>query len=226
MSVDIPFRDVSTFRWKISHECKAVTLHCVGLDFGLVGIDRFIIQPLFPVMAQELKLDDHDLGQIASVRSIAWSVAAIVVFSVLAVLGSLAAGVVSLMAIHPFMGLAKGAYKPASIVATLDASKLSRQGLNIGIRQMALSILGLSIAPVLVMQLLKVVEWHWIFAIVSIPGLILAYRLYRVLRDTSPALAALHFPTHNAPERGLSDVFKSVPARSSAVASPQSSLAG
>ena len=103
MSVDIPFREVNTFRWKISHECKAVTLHCLGLDFGLVGIDRFIIQPLFPVMAQELKLDDHDLGQIASMRSIAWSVAAIVVFSVLAVLGSLAAGVVSLMAIHPVM---------------------------------------------------------------------------------------------------------------------------
>ena len=167
-------QDVSTSRWNVGYEWKAVTLLCLG--FGLVGIDRFMIMPLFPVMAQELKLDYQDLGQITGVLSIAWGVAAmfmgslsdrlghrkvlipaIVVFSLLAGLSGLATGVVSMMAIRALMGLAEGAYTPASIVATLDASKPSRQGLNIGIRQIALSILGLSIAPVLVMQLLKVV---------------------------------------------------------------------
>nr|WP_315188622.1 MFS transporter [uncultured Albidiferax sp.] len=44
----------------------------------------------------------------------------------------------------------------------------------------------------LVTQLLKVVEWHWIFALVSIPGLVIAYLLYRVLRNTTPAVAAIH----------------------------------
>lgn len=223
--ITIASQDANTSRWNVSYEWKAVTLLCLG--FGLVGIDRFMIMPLFPVMAQELKLDYQDLGQITGVLSIAWGVAAmfmgslsdrlghrkvlipaIVVFSLLAGLSGLATGVVSLMAIRALMGLAEGAYTPASIVATLDASKPSRQGLNIGIQQMALPLFGLGIAPVLVTQLLKVVEWHWIFAIVSIPGLIVAYLLYRVLRDTPPAVAALHTATHDASEHGWSDVFK------------------
>src|SRR6185437_16347685 len=61
-------------RWDLGYEWKAVTLLCLG--FGLVGIDRFMIMPLFPVMAQELKLDYQDLGHITGVLAIAWGVAA------------------------------------------------------------------------------------------------------------------------------------------------------
>ncbi len=215
----------SPSRRDLSYEWKAVTLLCLG--FGLVGIDRFMIMPLFPVMAQELHLDYQDLGHITGVLAIAWGVAAmfmgnlsdrlghrkvlipaIIVFSLLAGLSGLASGVVSLMAIRALMGLAEGAYTPASIIATLDASKPSRQGLNIGIQQTALPLFGLGIAPILVTQLLKVVGWHWIFAIVSIPGLIVAYLLYRVIRNTPPKVAALHTSTHDASEHKWSDVFR------------------
>jgi predicted MFS family arabinose efflux permease len=215
----------TTSRWDVSYEWKAVTLLCLG--FGLVGIDRFMLLPLFPVIAQELKLDYQDLGQITGILAVAWGVAAmfmgnlsdrlghrkvlipaIIVFSLLAGLSGLATGVVSLMAIRALMGLAEGAYTPVSIVATLDASKPSRQGLNIGIQQMALPLFGLGIAPILVTQLLKVVEWHWIFALVSVPGLVVAYLLYRVLRNTSPSVAALHTSTHDASDHKWSDVFK------------------
>jgi MFS family permease len=212
-------------RWDVSYEWKAVTLLCLG--FGLVGIDRFMILPLFPVISQELHLNYQDLGQITGVLSIAWGLAsifmgnlsdrlghrkvlipAVIVFSLLAGFSGLATGVVSMMAIRALMGLAEGAFTPVSIVATLDASKPSRQGMNIGIQQMALPLFGLGIAPVLVTQLLKVVEWHWIFALVSIPGLLIAYLLYRVLRNTTPAVAALHTATHDASAHKWSDVFK------------------
>ncbi|WP_367848335.1 MFS transporter [Rhodoferax sp. WC2427] len=212
-------------RWDISYEWKAVTLLCLG--FGLVGIDRFMILPLFPVISQELHLNYQDLGQITGVLSIAWGLAsifmgnlsdrlghrkvlipAVIVFSLLAGFSGLATGVVSMMAIRALMGLAEGAFTPVSIVATLDASKPSRQGMNIGIQQMALPLFGLGIAPVLVTQLLKVVEWHWIFALVSIPGLAIAYLLYRVLRNTPPAVAALHTATADVAAHRWSDVFK------------------
>jgi MFS family permease len=133
---------------------------------------------------------------------------AIIVFSLLAGLSGMATGVVSLMAIRALMGLAEGAYTPASIVATLDALKPSRQGMNVVIQQTALPLFGLGIAPILVTQLLKVVEWHWIFALVSIPGLLVAYLLYRVLRNTNAATAALHTTTHDASPHKWSDVFK------------------
>jgi predicted MFS family arabinose efflux permease len=223
--IALPRPGASPRRWDLGYEWKAVTLLCLG--FGLVGIDRFMIMPLFPVMAQELKLDYQDLGHITGVLAIAWGVAAmfmgnlsdrlghrkvvipaIIVFSLLAGLSGLATGVLSLMAIRALMGLAEGAYTPASIVATLDASKPARQGRNIGIQQTALPLFGLGIAPILVTQLLKVVEWHWIFAIVSIPGLVVAYLLYRVLRNTPPAVAAQHTSTHDASEHHWKDVFK------------------
>ena len=225
MNPHVTMNQGSTSRWDANYELKAVTLLCLG--FGLVGIDRFMILPLFPVMAKDLHLDYQDIGQITGILAITWGVAAlfmgnlsdrlgfrkiiipaIIVFSLLAGLSGLATGVGSLMLIRALMGFFEGAYTPASIVATLDASKPSRQGMNVGIQQMALPLFGLGIAPVLVTQLLKVVEWHWIFAIVSIPGLIIAYLLYRSLRDIDPTVAAKHTATHDATPHKWSDVFK------------------
>ena len=225
MNPHVTMNQGSTSRWDANYELKAVTLLCLG--FGLVGIDRFMILPLFPVMAKDLNLDYQDIGQITGILAITWGVAAlfmgnlsdrlgfrkiiipaIIVFSLLAGFSGLATGVGSLMLIRALMGFFEGAYTPASIVATLDASKPSRQGMNVGIQQMALPLFGLGIAPVLVTQLLKVVEWHWIFAIVSIPGLIVAYLLYRSLRDADPATAAKHTATHDATPHKWSDVFK------------------
>jgi MFS family permease len=207
------------------YEWKTVTLLCLG--FGLVGIDRFMILPLFPVISKELNLDYQDLGQITGVLAIAWGVAAlfmgnlsdrlghrkviipaIVVFSLLAGLNGLATGVGSLMIIRALMGVAEGAYTPASIVATIDASKPSRQGMNVGIQQAALPLFGLGIAPILVTQLLKIVEWHWIFALVSVPGLVVAYLLYRGLRNPDAKAAAAHTATRDASAHPWSDVFR------------------
>ncbi len=211
--------------WDVRYEWQVVTLLCLG--FGLVGIDRFMIMPLFPVMAKDLGLDYADLGQITGVLAIAWGVSAIfmgnlsdrlghrkvvipaiVVFSLLAGLSGLASSMIALLTIRGLMGVAEGAYTPSSIVATLDASKPRRQGLNIGIQQAALPLFGLGLAPVLVTQMLKVVPWHWIFAVVSIPGLIVAYLLHRVLRDTPPAIAALHTSTHDGSEHRWSEIFR------------------
>jgi predicted MFS family arabinose efflux permease len=192
--------------WDSKYEWKAVALLAIG--FGLVGIDRFMILPLFPVMAKDLHLDYQDLGNITGILAVAWGIAALfmgrlsdrigqrrvlipalVIFSLLAGVSGLAAGAASLMVLRACMGLAEGAYTPASIVATLEASKPERQGTNIGIQQTALPLFGLGFAPILVTQLLKVLDWHWIFAMVSVPGLIVAWLLYRVLRDRPAPVA-------------------------------------
>ncbi|WP_075790928.1 MFS transporter [Massilia putida] len=212
-------------QWDARYEWKTVAL--LALGFGLVGIDRFMILPLFPVMAQALHLDYQDLGNITGILAVAWGIAAlfmgnlsdrfghrkviipaIVVFSLLAGFSGFAAGVGSLMLIRACMGFAEGAYTPASIVATLDASKPTRQGLNIGIQQTALPLFGLGFAPILVTQLLKVIDWHWIFALVSIPGLVIAWLLHKTLRDTAVSTAALHTATHDVARHRWTDVFR------------------
>jgi MFS family permease len=186
-----------------SYENKALLLFSVGL--GLVGLDRFILMPLFPVVAKDLGLDYQDIGLISGVLSLTWGIAsivsggvsdkrgrrfviipAVVLFSVLAGLTGLAVGFISLVVVRALMGLFEGAYLPASIAATTEASHPSHLGRNVGIQQMAQPLLGLALGPLLATQLLNVVpSWRWIFLLVSIPGLILAWYMYRDLRDTN-----------------------------------------
>jgi MFS family permease len=68
-------------------------------------------------------------------------------FSVLVGLSGLATGLGSLLVLRALMGFADGAYTPTSIVATLEASRPTRHGLNLGIQQMMLPLFGLGLAP-------------------------------------------------------------------------------
>lgn len=207
------------------YEWKAVTLLSIG--FGLVGIDRFMIMPLFPLMMQERHLDYQDLGYITGALAVAWGISAIfmgnlsdrvghrkviipamVLFSVLCGASGFATSVAGLILIRALMGLFEGAYTPVSIVATIDASRPSLHGRNVGIQQMMMPLLGLGVAPILVTQLLKVVPWHWIFALGAIPGFVVAFLLYRVLRDSDANTAARHTRTHDASSHKWSDVFR------------------
>ncbi|WP_322028602.1 MFS transporter [Paraburkholderia sp. J76] len=215
----------SNARWDTAYEWKAVLL--LSLGFGLVGIDRFMIMPLFPVMMKDLHLDYQDLGYITGALSVAWGfsavfmgnlsdrighrkviIPAIVMFSLLAGLSGLATGLGTLILIRAVMGLAEGAFTPASIVATIDASRPSRHGRNVGIQQMALPLFGLGLAPIIVTQLLKVMPWHSIFAIVSIPGLVVALLLWKILRNRKASGAAVHTVTHDVSGHRWSDVFR------------------
>ncbi|WP_434666823.1 MFS transporter [Paraburkholderia sp. A3BS-1L] len=211
--------------WDLAYEWRAVAL--LSLGFGLVGVDRFMIMPLFPVMMKDLHLDYQDLGHITGALSVAWGVSALfmgnlsdrigfrkviipalVIFSVLAGMSGLASGVGMLILIRALLGLAEGAYTPASIVATIDASLPARQGRNTGIQQGAFPLLGLGLAPIFVTQLLKVLPWHWIFALVSVPGLVVAFLLYKTLRNTSASAAVAHTSTPDASTHRWTDVFR------------------
>ncbi|MGF6552289.1 MFS transporter [Paraburkholderia youngii] len=187
------------------YEVKAVGL--LALGFGMVGLDRFIINPLFPAMQKDLGLNYQELGLISAVLALGWGIAsifsgrlsdrlgrkrvlvpAIGAFSLLVATSGLASGLMSLLLIRGLMGLAEGAYVPASIVATIDASKPSRIGLNIGLQQMASPLVGSFLGPLIAIGLLKVLpSWHWVFAVVSLPGLVVACLLARVLRERQPA---------------------------------------
>ncbi|MCG8441911.1 MAG: MFS transporter, partial [Caulobacterales bacterium] len=159
MDVSAANAPASSGAWNRGYELRAVALLSVG--FGLVGLDRFIIFPLFPVMAADLGLDYSDLGLISAILALAWGlssifsgklsdligarrvlVGAVISFSVLVASSGLATGLISLLIIRGLMGFAEGAYVPPSIVATVQASKPSRKGLNVGIQQMAAPLFG------------------------------------------------------------------------------------
>ncbi|MDN7179503.1 MFS transporter [Caballeronia sp. SEWSISQ10-4 2] len=179
------------------------TLVLLGLGFGLVGLDRWIVAPLFPHMMHDLGLNFQQLGSLIGILSVTWGVWAIamgpvsdrigrkkilvvtmVAFSLLSSLSGLATSFASLMLIRAVMGIAEGAFTPASVAATGEASLPSRRGFNQGLQLSMFSLLGLGFAPILATQLLRVVpSWHWVFMISAAPGLIVAVLIARTLRD-------------------------------------------
>lgn len=188
-------------RWDTAYEWKAVAL--LGIGFGLVGLDRWILAPLFPFMAADLGLADGDAGRLAGILGVVWGafaifsgrlsdrighrkvlIPAIVLFSLMSGLTGMAQGLMGLILVRALMGAMEGTYCPTSFTAVASASKPKRRGFNQGLQQSGFALLGLALGPIIATQLLNVVpSWRWVFWIVAIPGFVVGVLLYLVLRE-------------------------------------------
>ncbi|MEP7245324.1 MAG: MFS transporter [Gammaproteobacteria bacterium] len=210
-------------RWDSSYEWKAVLI--LSLAFGLVGLDRFVLPPLFPTMMKDLNLTYQDLGNLVGILGVAWGVSAVllgglsdrigrrrvlvpavVLFSLLSVFSGMATGLVSLLLIRAVMGAAEGAVAPTGVAVAVEASHPKRRGMNNGFFQCTIALFGMGIAPILATQLLKFTSWRSVFLIVGIPGLIIAVIMWFVIRE--PASVAAEAGAQ-APKRApISSIFK------------------
>lgn len=222
-----PERATATFAGGLDTRHEMKTVLWLSLGFGLVGVDRYMIMPMFPVMMKDLSLDYQDLGHITAVLGLTWGVSAffmgnlsdrigrrkviipaLVIFSLLCGFSGLATGLGGLLLVRGLMGFAEGAFAPAAITATLEASRPSRHGLNLGLQQATAPLLALGVTPILVTQLLQIIDWRWVFLIVSAPGLIVAWFLFKILRDQPPAMLAAHTATHDVTDHKWTDIFR------------------
>ncbi|TDG09889.1 MFS transporter [Paraburkholderia guartelaensis] len=213
--------------WDTAYEWKAVTL--LALGFGLVGLDRWLIAPLFPSIMKDLNLNAQDVGNCIGILGLSWGVfaavmggmsdkvgrrkvliPAIIAFSLLSGFSGLAGGFASLLAVRALMGVAEGSFCPTSFAATADASHPKRRGFNLGLQQSGFALFGLALSPIIATQLLGVMSWRWVFALVSVPGLILGLLMYRVIREPQDALARNAGASAAKAERGhWRDVIRS-----------------
>jgi MFS family permease len=108
---------------------------------------------------------------------------AIIAFSLLSGFSGVAGGLASLIAVRALMGVAEGSFCPTSFAATADASHPKRRGFNLGLQQSGFALFGLALSPIIATQLLNVVSWRWVFALVSVPGLILGLLMFFVIRE-------------------------------------------
>lgn len=200
----------SNASWDTNYEWKAVTL--LALGFGLVGLDRWIIAPLFPFMAKDLGLDYQAIGNLVGILGMVWGVFAVVsgrlsdrighrrilvpavlLFSFMSGVSGLANTLGALIVIRGLMGLLEGSYCPTSFAATAVAAHPSRRGLLQGLQQSGFALFGFGLGPIIATQLLAVVpSWRWVFWVVAIPGFLVGVGLWLVLRE--PAAAHVEMP--------------------------------
>src|SRR5262245_29869660 len=152
MAMTATSSSAGTQRWDTNYEWKIVLL--LGLGIGLVGMDRFVIGPLWNTIATDLGLDPGAIGTLAGLTAVAWGTFAIVFgrladkfghrkliiwsivgFSVLGGASGLASGMAFFIGVRTILGLLEGAYTPTSFAAVAVASKPTRRGLNQGLQQ-------------------------------------------------------------------------------------------
>ncbi len=207
--------------WDTVYEYKMVLLLTVA--FGLVGLDRWILPPLFAAsMGADLHLNTADLGNLVGALGIAWGISAIfmgglsdrigrrkvlvpavVLFSCLSVFTGMAASLGGLLLIRAIMGVSEGAVAPVGVAVAVEASHPKRRGMNNGLFQCAFALFGLAIAPIVATQLLRIMSWRAIFALVGVPGLIVAALIWFTLREPLTVAGAA-----DAPRATLGSLFR------------------
>jgi predicted MFS family arabinose efflux permease len=209
-------------QWDTAYEFKIILI--LSLAFGLVGLDRFILPVLFPSMQAELGLSLQQLGTLVGILAVAWGVAAfamgyasdrlgrrkvlvpaVVLFSLLSALSGMATGFLSLLIIRAIMGAAEGPVASTGVAVAVEASHPSRRGMNNGVFQCMISLFGLALGPIIATQLLAVTSWRNVFMIVGVPGLILAFFMWSIIREPEPLMGA---GGHAAPKPSFGDLFR------------------
>lgn len=190
--------------WDSNYEWKIILL--LAITFGLVGLDRFILPVILQspnsTMADDLHLTAADGATLAGTLGIAWGISAfvmgyladklgrrsvlvpaIVLFSLMSVFSGLATSMTMLLLVRIVMGISEGPVASTGVAVAVEASKPSRRGMNNGIFQCMVSLFGLALGPVIATRLLNNFEWHAVFMLVGIPGLIVAVFMWFVVRE-------------------------------------------
>jgi predicted MFS family arabinose efflux permease len=188
------------------YELRVVLL--LGLAYGFAFFDRQALVYLGPAVQQGLNLTNEQLGWANSGLSATWALGAFVVgrwsdaiglrkpfllgalvlFSVCSVLSGLAWSFGTLLAARIVMGLAEGPFLPICLAIIAAASAESRRGLNSGIVQNTFgSIIGNALAPIILVRLAAAYGWHSAFFLAGIPGLVLAFLIWRFIDEPERA---------------------------------------
>lgn len=178
------------------------------MTFGFVFFDRLALSFLFPFMSAELHLTNTQLGMVSSALALTWAlsgaatgawsdargtrkpllIAAVLGFSVCSALSGLVGGFVSLIAFRALMGIAEGPVLPLSQSLMVESSTPSRRGLNMGLLQgSAAGLLGAMIGPPVVISIATTYGWREAFYVSCVPGFLIAFSIWRWVRETPPA---------------------------------------
>jgi len=180
----------------------------LAVSFGFAFFDRNAVNYLAPYIVRELGLTNTQVGLLSSVLSLSWAmsayligrwsdaagvrkpflVAILFIFSACSVLSGLSTSFSMLLAARLIMGIAEGPMLPICLAIMMAESSPARRGLNVGIVQSVFaSLLGASIAPIVLVHLAEWFNWRVAFFLAGIPGILCALGILKFVREPKAA---------------------------------------
>ncbi len=199
----------------------------LGFTFGIVFFERNAIGPLASYIINDLHLDQTQVGMLGSALSLAWAISAyligawsdrrgvrkpfllvsVVVFSLCSALSGVAATFMMLVMARVIMGFAEGPFLPICFSIMNVESSPKRRGVNAGLMQnFFASLLGTTIAPLVLPWLANAYNWRTAFYLSAVPGLICAVLIWLFVKEPKPV--AQEVAATNAPKPGMLDMLK------------------
>lgn len=182
---------------------QALLVGLLGVNLGIVFLDRTAFGLLAPMIQPEFHLTNTHIGLINGVLAITWSlssfgltraadltgrsklllVAATVIFSVASISSGLAVGLLSLLAARALMGLAEGGLPPLTFHIVNSEVAAEKRGLAVGLTStiglQAIPLLG----PLIIVGIGTAFGWREAFWVAGIPGLIMAAAIWLLVRN-------------------------------------------
>ncbi len=192
-----------------SYENRVLVL--LGLAFGIAFFDRNSGTILVPFIEQDLHLDNTQTGLLGSGLSITWALGAyiiarwsdasgvrkpflvgfLLIFSVCSFISGLSHSFPVLLASRMVMGAVEGPFLPVCLAVMAVESSERRRGINAGIMQnFFASVLGQSLAPLLLVALAQQFGWRSAFYVAGIPGLLCVIAILLWVREPDKAAQA------------------------------------
>ncbi len=189
----------------------------LSLNFGILFFDRQAANFMMPQIQPDLGLSNFQVGMIASGLSLSWAIAGLLVgpisdrlgirkpmllfatimFCACSFLSGLAGSFVALLGARLLMGIAEGGVMPISHAMIVAEVKPERRGVGMGVGQaLGSSILGSTVAPLVLIPIATMWGWRSGFFLAALPGLITAVLIFFTLREIPKGLGA---KDHTAP---------------------------
>ena len=200
----------------------------LGFTFGIVFFERNAIGPLASYIIEDLGLSQAQIGMLGSGLSLAWAIAAyvigawsdriglrkpfllvsVVVFSLCSALSGVAATFMMLLLARVIMGFAEGPFLPICFSIMNVVSSPKRRGVNAGLMQnFFASLLGTSIAPLVLPWLADEYGWRTAFYLSAVPGLICAVLIWLFVKEP-PKPVAQEAAAATAVKPGMFDMLR------------------
>lgn len=162
--------------------------------WGFIFLDRMVVAFITPTLAEVFQLSFEKIGNITSITNLCYAIATIL-FGVFAskvkrpkrwlVIFCLATGIVAagcmfvktygvLLVFRGAIGALEGPISPLILVLVSRAASEKTFGLDVGIINMGVALLALTIGPIFAIQSVVWFGWQTAFLIVALPSIIVA----------------------------------------------------